>query len=414
MRVDSKSMPAVLLGGAGNALSVARALWRTGITVDILADGRAESIARHSRACRRYVRPVDAEAVAEEWMTWLLNESAPAVLLPCSDEGIEFIARRREALGAAGHYPVEANDQALLNMLDKACTYEIAHGAGIPAPRTMTVSTTAEIEELDFTFPCGIKPVHSHLFARHFDTAAKGVTVATADAAQRVLSPIVEAGYSMLLTEVIPGADDQYRSYYTYIDRHGDPLLHFTKRKLRQYPIHFGLGSYHLTEWNAEVARLGLHFALAARLRGLVSVEFKQDERDGQLKLIECNPRFTDANEQVRAAGIDLALVGYNRVRGLPLPPVNSFRDHLAMWFPFNDLRALREYRRHGELTTAAWLKTLAHRQARSAFWWRDPKPSSVIWRENASVVARKLPRRSRLAPAPPAGPERDPFEAAE
>ena len=414
MRVDSKSMPAVLLGGAGNALSVARALWRTGITVDILADGRAESIARYSRACRRYVRPVDAEAVAEEWMTWLLNESAPAVLLPCSDEGIEFIARRREALRAAGHYPIEANDQALLNMLDKACTYEIAHGAGIPAPRTMTVSTTAEIEELDFTFPCAIKPVHSHLFARHFDTAAKGVTVATADAAQRVLSPIVEAGYSMLLTEVIPGADDQYRSYYTYIDRHGDPLLHFTKRKLRQYPIHFGLGSYHLTEWNAEVARLGLHFALAARLRGLVSVEFKQDERDGQLKLIECNPRFTDANEQVRAAGIDLALVGYNRVRGLPLPPVNSFRDHLAMWFPFNDLRALREYRRHGELTTAAWLKTLAHRQARSVFWWRDPKPSSVIWRENASVVARKLPRRSRLAPAQPAGPERDPFEAAE
>jgi len=146
----------------------------------------------------------------------------------------------------------------------------------------------------------------------------------------------------------------------------------------------------------------------------LVSVEFKQDERDGQLKLIECNPRFTDANEQVRAAGIDLALVGYNRVRGLPLPPVNSFRDHLAMWFPFNDLRALREYRRHGELTTAAWLKTLARRQARSVFWWRDPKPSSVIWRENASVVARKLPRRSRLAPAQPAGPERDPFEAAE
>ena len=84
------------------------------------------------------------------------------------------------------------------------------------------------------------------------------------------------------------------------------------------------------------------------------------------------------------------------------------------MWFPFNDLRALREYRLQGELTTAAWLKTLAHRQARSAFWWRDPKPSSVIWRENASVVARKLLRRSRLAPAQPAVAERDPYEAAE
>jgi hypothetical protein len=43
-------------------------------------------------------------------MTWLLNESAPAVLLACSDEGVELIARRRGELEAAGHRPWEAND----------------------------------------------------------------------------------------------------------------------------------------------------------------------------------------------------------------------------------------------------------------------------------------------------------------
>jgi predicted ATP-grasp superfamily ATP-dependent carboligase len=145
----------------------------------------------------------------------------------------------------------------------------------------------------------------------------------------------------------------------------------------------------------------------------LVCVEFKQDERDGRLKLIECNARFTDANEQVRVAGIDLALIAYNGARGLPLPTVDSFRDHLAMWFPLEDLRALREYRRHGELTTAAWLKTLAHRQALSVFWWRDLKPSSVIWRENASLLTRKVARYSRPAPTQAAVDQHDPYQAA-
>ena len=344
-------------------------------------------------------------------MTWLSNESAPAVLLPCCDEGVEFIARRRGELEALGHRPAEANDEASLNMLDKACAYELARGAGILAPQTVTVTSLTELADLDFNFPCGIKPLHSHIFARHFDTAAKGVTVASREHARRILAPILELGHPMLLTEVIPGPDDQYRSYYTYIDENGEPLLNFTKRKLRQQPPHFGLGSYHLTEWNPEVARLGLQFARAAGLRGLVNVEFKRDIRDGRLKLIECNPRFTEVNEQVRAAGIDLALVAYNRPLGLPLPAVDSFRDHLGLWFPVDDLRALREYRRHGELTTAAWLRTLAFRQTPLMFSSRDPKPSLVMWRRRMSALTRKVLRRSRGAPTQPAeGGRRDPY----
>lgn len=410
MSAGNETMPAVLLGGAVNALSVARSLWRSRVAVDLLGDGRATSVARHSRACRRYVGPSDSETVAEEWMTWLLNESAPAVLLPCSDEAVEFIARRRPELEAAGHRPIEANDDACLNMLDKARSYEIARSAEVPAPQTVIVRSLAELEGLDFSFPCGIKPLHAHLFARHFDTSAKGVTVATVEHARRILEPIFEAGLPMLLTEVIPGPDDQYRSYYTYIDELGEPLLHFTKRKLRQYPTRFGLGSYHLTEWNAEVARLGLQFARAAGLRGLVNVEFKHDARDGRLQLIECNPRFTEANEQVRGAGIDLALLAYNKRLGLPLPELDSFRDHVGFWFPVNDLRAFRALRRDGELTAAAWLGTLAHRQVPVIFSLRDPKPSSIVWRQRAWGLVRRLLPGSRKPQNRSAEQSRDPY----
>jgi predicted ATP-grasp superfamily ATP-dependent carboligase len=293
-------------------------------------------------------------------------------------------------------------------MLDKARSYQVAHRAGVPAPHTAKVTSPAELDDVDFSYPCAIKPVHSHLFAREFHPGSKGFVVSSADDARRVLGPILEAGHPMLLTEVVAGPDDQYRSYYTYIDEHGEPLLHFTKRKLRQYPTHFGLGSYHLTEWNLEVAELGLRFARAAGLRGVVNVEFKRDARDGLLKLIECNPRFTAANEQVRASGIDLAVIAYNRLAGLPLPPTESFRNHLGLWLIFDDVRAVGDYRRGRELTIGGWLKTLLHRQAAPIFSWSDPAPSSVAWRGRGCALARKALKRSR--PPQAAAAASDPF----
>jgi D-aspartate ligase len=389
-------MPAVVLGGAVNALSVARSLWRLGVAVDMLADGRVESVTRHSRACRRYVKPPRGEELADAWMKWLRAETPPSALLPCSDEGVEFIAGRRADLEAAGHRPIEANDEALMDMLDKRRTYEIAREIGVAAPDTVTVASMQDLETLEFPFPCAIKPIHSHRFARRFNTGTKAIMAADAAQARRVLAPIIDAGQAMLLTEVIPGADDQYRSYYSYIDERGEPLLNFTKRKLRQYPTHFGLGSYHLTEWNQEVAELGLRFARGAGLRGVVNVEFKRDARDGELKLIECNPRFTAVTEQLRAAGIDLARVAYSKLAGMPLPPVASFRDHVGMWFVMDDLRALREYREQGELTSLEWLRTLLHRQAPLMFSWRDPRPSAIGWGRAAIALTRKVARLGR------------------
>jgi len=382
-------MPAVLLGGRENALSVARALWRDGIAVDLLSDSQADAPPRHSRAVRRYVAVSVPDAYAAEWMEWLTNDSAPAVLLACSDEGVEFIAGHRAALEALGHRPVEANDEAQLWMLDKTRTSEIARAAGVPSPQTMTVANLAELDRCQFTFPCGVKPVSSHHFVRRFPTQAKGTVLTDLEHARRVLGPLMAAGLEMLLTEVIDGDNPEYRHYHTYLDEHGEPLFNATTVKLRQFPTDFGLGTYHVTEWDAEVAQLGLRFAQAAKLRGLVHVEFKRDARDHQLKLIECNPRFAAPNELIRAAGIDLALLAYNRVTGRPIPRLDGFRERLGMWLIFNDLRALRAYRRNGEMTVRAWLRSMLRRQVPAVFARDDPNPSWWAWRWRALIIVR-------------------------
>lgn len=408
--MHERATPAVVLGGSLNALGVARTLWRSGVAVDVLSDGRSDSPVRFSRACRSYLSAHPGDDPSESWMRWLRDRASAAVLLPCSDEGVEFVARNRSTLEALGYLPVEANDQALLDMLDKSRTYELARAANVPTPRTLTVSDPASLGALDIPFPCAVKPIRSHAFAREFEPSAKAAVLSSAAQARRILAPILDSGHAMLLTEVIPGRDDEFRSYYTYLDERGEPLLHFTKRKLRQYPTHFGLGTYHVTEWNPEVARLGLQFARGAGLRGVVNVEFKRDGRDGALKLIECNPRFTAADEQVRVAGIDLALLAYNRLVGRPPPPLDRFRNGIGLWSPLQDVRALVEYRRQGELTAAEWMATLLRRQVVPVFSWQDPKPSAMVWRGRAHMVARNVIRFATRSARPSVSRRPDPY----
>jgi predicted ATP-grasp superfamily ATP-dependent carboligase len=269
---------------------------------------------------------------------------------------------------------------------------------GVAAPKTMTLASHTDVAEVaDFLYPCAIKPINSHVFSRQFRPAAKGAYVNSHPEVVELVTPLIDQGIPMLLTEVVEGSDECC-SYYSYLDADGTPLTHFTKRKLRQYPIRFGSGTYHMTKWNPEVAELGLRFFQGIGLRGLGMVEFKRDARDGALKLIESNPRFSLANELVRAAGIDFGRLAYNRLVGLPLPPLDSFRDDLALWLVIDDLRAGRAYCRDGELTPQTWAKSLLHRQCAAEFDWRDPGPSL------ANVASRAANLVRRVSPRPETG----------
>ena len=137
-------------------------------------------------------------------------------------------------------------------------------------------------------------------------------------------------GLEMLITELVPGPDDACRSYYTFVDEAGQTIAEATKHKLRQFPVGYGLTTYHITEHNEETRDLGRRFCAGVGVKGVACVEFKRDPRDGQLKVIECNSRFTAGNELIRHAGLDLALLAYNRVTGRPDPPRRCLSAGLA------------------------------------------------------------------------------------
>ncbi len=409
--------PAVLLGGTVNALSAARALGAAGVGVTILGDGVSDALARRSRFCSRYVHYERTEALLERWLEWFEQPESPSVVLPCCDAGALFLARHRSQLAAAGHLPAEANDEAILLMLDKQRTYDKAAELGIGVPRTLTATSLEDAEralEMGLSLPCAVKPTSSADLLRRAPRfrRPKGAVFTSADDLRGYVRALLAEDVGALVTEVIPGGDDRFCSYNTYLDGDGEPLVHFTKKKPRQYPLDFGLGTFHETVWLADVAETGLRFFQAIGARGFANIEFKRDERDGELKVIECNPRFTMANGLAVRAGVDFAVLAYDRVVGNERAPIVRFREHLTLWFPLQDIRAFRAYRARGQLTTSAWLRTLARFPVFPTFSWRDPLPSLVGARSSMRRWWRRSRDRASKLPGPDGGVHREPQQA--
>jgi len=389
--------PAILVGAnVVTAISVIRSLARAGVDVHLLC--RAGAVPSYSKYARRI--PVDATLPQQDaWLRYLLGPDSEAlrgsVLMACNDDGLELLLEHREAL--ADKYRLDVSDpDAQRSMLDKLATYRLAASAGVPTPRFWAAGSEEEVRAHadEYAYPLMIKPLHSHEFKRVHE--GKYLMAADFDELLAAWRRAHERDVEVVLLEMIPGPDDLLCSYYTYLDERGEPQFHFTKRVIRRYPEHEGFGCYHITDWNPEVRDLGVRLFAHVGLRGVANVEFKRDPRDGRLKVIEVNARFTAANGLVAAAGYDLALLVYNRAAGLPQPSWTGtpYRVGLRLWYPLDDFLAYLDLRSRGSLGFGGWLRSVAHPCVLPYFSLADPKPSVVRFKLKSRTLAAVNARR--------------------
>ncbi len=385
--------PAIVLGGDANALSVARSLARIGVTV--YAVNEASSSTRFSR----YVQwvPMPRSATFDDWAGYLFgpasDRASGAVLLAASDAALEFIAANRERLLDRYRLDISAVG-AQRCMLDKLCTYRSARAAGVATPKFWSVAPGTELSDLrsQLVYPLIVKPRYSHLFEAHF--GRKFFVADSFEMAVEAVGVAHSAGAEVLLMEMIPGADDQLCSFYTYLDADGEPQFRFTKRIVRRYPVNMGSATYHVTDHIPELAEPALALLKHVGVRGLANVEFKLDRRDGSLRLIECNARFTASNELLARAGFDLGTWVYRRILGEDPTMPTTYPDGMRLWSPANDVRAFMALHADGQLGWSGWIGSLMHRQAFPIFDVRDPMPSVVNHLRHARRAVDAIARR--------------------
>ena len=387
----SPGPPAVIAGSIGSTVSVARSLGRAGVCVRVLNAG-LPTLANASRYCAEVIDVGAGPDVADRWLAWLERDGPRgAVILPSGDEGVELIVRHRARLLEAGFLLPEAAGDVSLAMLDKERTYGLARGGGIPCPRTSPVNDAEQLREAlpGLSFPCALKPLHSHLFAKHFST--KVLLAADRDELEAAFEQTSALGLAMLVTEIVPGPEAATWTYSTHTDQEGVPLYELTRQKLRALPIHLGTNCYVVTRRNPDVVAAGRRFMEAVGIRGMAHVEFKWDARSEEFKLIECNHRFVAVTELLRRAGLDVALFAYRRAAGLRPPRMEEWREQTRLWFPERDANAARDYRAAGELSGRQWVRSLAHRRVYTPYFaWDDPGPSLAHWAPKVRRLAHR------------------------
>jgi predicted ATP-grasp superfamily ATP-dependent carboligase len=399
------SLPAAILAGANvpTAMPIIRSLAGAGVNVYLLSDaGAAPAFSRYAHRL-----PIDGgDSAGDAWARYLLGSEAESlrgsVLLACNDDAVEMLLDYRDRL--AEKYVLDlCNPEAQRWMLDKLSTYEKAAEAGIPTPRFWRAASEEQVlaQRDDFVYPLLVKPLHSHRFKKVM--TGKYRVAHDFDELLTEYGDVIEHGLEVVLVEMIPGPDDLLCSYYTYLDDDGSPRFHFTKRILRRHPEHEGPASYHITDWNPDVRELGLKLFGHVGLKGVANVEFKRDPRDGMLKVIECNARFTLGNPLLAASGYDLGRFVYNRLVGLPQPPLadQPYVRGLRLWFPIQDFLAFLDLRRDGRLTLAGWLRSILHRQVLPMWALSDPLPSLVATSGRLRTAVAEVLRDSRRRRSP-------------
>ena len=355
-----KSTSVLLLGGKENALSITRHLGSLGIAVRV--SGPANCWALHSRFCAEAIPIPKNSRQQDYWHSLLLGNDGRLnghIVWALSDDAIEFVNANRDRL--ALRYVLDDSDASLQrDFLDKMKTLELAKQAGVDAPRYWKIGSTGDLESLrgQIMFPAMVKPIQSHKFTKVFGQKLFIVEnsfeelVAQARKAQ-------EQGIEIFVVEMIPGPDALLSSYYTYRTGNGARLFDFTKSVIRRWPVNRGNGCYHRTGWLPETAAAGAKFFEGVGLRGLGNIEFKRDLRDGKLKVIEVNARFTAAQELVRRAGVPIDLMIYCHLTNQPVPTPKPTEKELRLWYPVRDFLGFLDLWKRGELSFWGWLKSV-------------------------------------------------------
>lgn len=367
---------ALVIGGEHPGLGIARSLGRRGIPICIIDD--QYSISQFSRYVSRVVRVKDlrdeqrtVDSVMEVGERYGLKDW---VLFPTRDETVAAFSRQRDRL--AEFFRVTTPGWETVRWAwDKKNTYELAAELGIPVPRTYNPRTEAELAELYGRLPLAIKPAVKENF--FYATGAKAWRAETPDQLDELFRKATRQirPEEILIQEIIPGDGQRQYSYCAFFCD-GEAHSTLIARRLRQHPREFGrAATYVETIDSHEIEELSERFLRAIGYYGLVEMEFKQDPRDGQFKLLDVNARAWGFHSLGGAAGVDFPYLLYS-------DQVGTTQDRGRARAGVGWLRAITDLPTAAldlwdrEIDLRSYWRSLRNARAESVFCVKDPLPS--------------------------------------
>jgi D-aspartate ligase len=280
----------IVLDPYNAGLAVARRMTRAGAQVTVVEE---EAAVGRSRGVRSIVAPF--QATGEPWLEALLRiaaTGAECAVLTGTDRGSAWLAGVADRL-PANLLVFERPGSAHLALMDKNRADRIARAAGVRVPWTGRVHSGEELAEVttEAPWPCVVKPMLSHEWRSRYGAARALLARDGEEAAQLMRRPL-DDGLGMLLSQYIPGGDDDVEEAIVVRLADGSYPVRFGCRKLRQYPPGFGETAVGESSRLPETMTLARRVLDEAGFVGVAGVETKRHAETGERWFLEVNVRL--------------------------------------------------------------------------------------------------------------------------
>jgi D-aspartate ligase len=372
------------------ALGIARSAGRLGIPVHrICRERRAPAaLSRYSRGW--LALPADA-ATAQilDVLHALGRDIGRSILIPVDDAGSVFLEEHAGELTSDFLFPAQPAGLAQ-GLSSKREMYQLCLRHDIPTPYS--------------TFPQSEADVLAHAEATNFPAVAKCINAGDAPpssprvviaesrlellAAYRLMqSP---TSHNVMLQEYIPGTPETVWMFNGYFDAHSECTIGFTGRKIRQSPPYTGVTTLGVCVDNPTVRETTVRFMKEVGYQGILDIGYRYDDRDGQYKLLDVNPRIGGTFRLFVSDEFDVLRALYLDLTGQTSPAASPPDGRRWLVEP-HDLVSSLAYRRRGDITLSAWIRSFRGVRESAWFAWDDPLPFLVLW---IWLLVYGLPRR--------------------
>lgn len=375
-------LPAVVVPLHETGLEMVRALGRRGVYV-VGVDAIPWRPGARSRYCRRLVRSeIEGAGLIATLLQVGQSLGTKAALFACGDPQVLAISRHREEL--APYYRFNLPEPEVVDTLmfkDRFAAY--AGGRGYPIPRTLVVKGQRSLSRAAsaLRYPCIVKPAVRSV-RWEAERLPKNYVVDSPETLRTVCGQFPAPAPAAIVQELIPGSDEDVYFCLTYFDRGGRPVASFVGRKLRQWPPRRGCTAIATAHTDAELERLTLRFLSEVGFRGLGSMEYRLDPRDGRWVMIEPTVGRIDLQSGVSELyGLSLPWIAYADLIGVMAAPQRlPGANPQAKWIHEEGVaRLLLTEFRKGKLRVNEWRTLLRGRRRYAVFASDDRGPSLAL-----------------------------------
>lgn len=380
-KTSNLAQPVLVLG----ELSLVHCIGTAGIPV-ITASERERTSTAYSRYSSEHVvfSSYESEKFIDELCELGKKVGQKMVFVTYDDRVILNISKNRERLKE--YYLFTLPDHKMVEqLLDKLLFCDLCEELDLPAPKSLRVSSEKDlIQNIDMLNPPYlIKPAYRHFwfhedFTKIVGDYKKAYTCSTSQELQKLYSKIQQINPNVVIQEYIVGEDRCMYDVNFHINEKGEAEGYVIAQKIRVYPPTAGWGSYVKTIHNQEIYDSCLDLIEKLNLRGLINIQFKQDNRTGDFKLIEIHTRTSIFDFLGAKAGQNIPALYYASLTGRQevTSKENDYRDEVKYIHVGRDLRLFILYGKSYDISWARWAKTYLEASVFDGLLLKDPYPA--------------------------------------